>query len=183
MRFVSWKKDLYRYTRKTDCMSFIKAYVMIPGFRYTFWFRKASCVRTKKSPIYLFYRYMLMRCSYKFGIDIPCSTLIGEGFYISHFSGIIVNGKTIIGKNVDLSHCVTIGQADRGSRKGVAVIGDNVYIGPGAKIIGQVRIGNNVAIGANAVVTKDIPDNSVAVGIPAKVISQKGTSGYLVNKV
>ena len=56
----------------------------------------------------------------------------------------------------------------------------NIYIGPGAKIVGAVRIGNNVAIGANCVVTKDVPDNSVVVGIPGKVISQKGSTGYVI---
>ncbi len=59
------------------------------------------------------------------------------------------------------------------------VIGDNVYIGSGAKIIGSVNVGNNVAIGANAVLTKDVPDNAVVVGVPAKVISYKGSMGYI----
>jgi serine O-acetyltransferase len=61
----------------------------------------------------------------------------------------------------------------------VPVIGDNVYIGPGAKIIGRVNMGSGVAIGANAVVTKDVPDNAVVVGVPAKVISYNGSKGYI----
>jgi serine O-acetyltransferase len=64
---------------------------------------------------------------------------------------------------------------------GYPILGDNVYIGPGAKIIGGIKIGNNVAIGANCVVTKNIPDNSVVVGIPGRVISQDGVTGYIDN--
>jgi serine O-acetyltransferase len=62
---------------------------------------------------------------------------------------------------------------------GYPTLGDNVYIGPGAKKVGAVRIGNNVAIGANCVVTKNIPGNSVVVGIPGRIISQDGSTGYV----
>lgn len=92
----------------------------------------------------------------------------------------MVNGRSVIGKNCNISHGVTIGQTNRGENKGCPLLGNNIYIGPGAKIIGGIRIGNNVAIGANCVVTKDIPDNSVVVGIPGKVISKEGSKGYIV---
>ena len=85
----------------------------------------------------------------------------------------------IIGSNCNLSHGVTIGVTRRGDKMGVPIIGDNVYIGPGAKIIGRVNIGNNAAIGANCVVTKDVPDFGVVVGIPGKVISYEGSQGYI----
>ncbi len=156
---------------------------MIPGFRYMFWMRKSANLKGTKNPLYIYNRLMLRRCTYKYGIDIPCSTNIGMGFYIGHFSGIIVSSSTIIGNNVNISQGVTIGAASRGPRKGAAIIGNEVYIGPGAKIIGKIKIGNNVAIGANAVVTKDIPNNSVVAGIPAKIISATGTEGYILNKV
>ena len=92
-----------------------------------------------------------------------------------------MNGESIIGKNCNISQGVTLGQANRGRNKGYPILGDNIYIGPGAKIVGAVKIGNNVAIGANCVVTRDIPDNSVVVGIPGKVISQEGAKGYVNN--
>jgi len=122
---------------------------------------------------------MLERYIYRFGISISYRTAIGKGFYIGHFSGIIVTPEAIIGDNCNISQGVTIGYSNRGKHKGYPVIGDKVYIGPGAKIIGNVKIGNNVAIGANCVVVDDISDNSVVVGIPGKVISQKGTEGYI----
>lgn len=122
---------------------------------------------------------MLRHYSYKFGIDIPYNTNIGRGFYIGHFGSIVVNGKATIGSNVNISQGVTIGQSNRGPRKGVATIGNCVYIGPGAKIVGNVKIGNNVAIGANCVVTKDIPDNAVVAGIPGEVLSMNGAECYV----
>jgi serine O-acetyltransferase len=125
---------------------------------------------------------ILRSCEYKYGISISYQTRIGSGLFIGHFGGIVVNQHATIGKNFNLSHQVTLGVANRGPRKGYPVIGDNVYIGPGAKVIGHVCIGNNVAIGANCVVTKDIPDQSVVVGIPGKVISSDGSVGY-INKI
>ena len=101
------------------------------------------------------------------------------GFYIGHFGSIVVNGEATIGSNVNISQGVTIGQSNRGPRKGVATIGNCVYIGPGAKIVGNVKIGNNVAIGANCVVTKDIPDNAVVAGIPGEVLSMNGAECYV----
>lgn len=120
-----------------------------------------------------------MHLEYKYGISISYRTRIGAGLYIRHFGGIVVNQKAIIGKNCNLSHQTTVGRVNRGPQIGTPVIGDNVYVGPGAKVIGDIVCGNNVAIGANCVVTKDIPDNSVVVGIPGKIISSKGSVGYI----
>src|SRR5207247_3627019 len=99
-----------------------------------------------------------------FGISLAHATSVGSGLYIGHSVGIVVNDFALIGKNCNLSQGVTIGQSNRGKRKGAPVIGDNVYIGPGAKIIGGIRVGNNVAIGSNCVVIDDIPDNAAVVG-------------------
>jgi serine O-acetyltransferase len=85
----------------------------------------------------------------------------------------------VIGRNCNISPGVILGKGNRGKNRGYPTLGDNVYIGPGAKIVGGVKIGNNVAIGANCVVTKDIPDGSVVVGVPGRVISQKGSEGYV----
>lgn len=94
----------------------------------------------------------------------------------------MISAGADIGENCNISQGVTIGVVNRGPKAGAPSIGDRVYIGPGAKIIGNIKIGNDVAIGANAVVTKDIPDNAVAVGVPAKVISYEGSAGY-INRV
>lgn len=107
------------------------------------------------------------------GISIPFSADIGEGFYIGHFGGIILNGEVKIGKNCSIGAGVVVGTKGLGDG-GVPIIGDNVYIGVGAKILGGIKIGDNARIGANAVVLTDIPDNATAVGIPAKVKFSRG---------
>lgn len=181
-----WFSDLFRYeeTQKVNLRKLILRQFISPGFRYTFWLRLCWYLKQKNkfcSPFYFVAMTILQRYKYKFGIDISPKTDIGTGFYIGHFGGITVNSMAKIGKNCNMSQGVTIGMANRGKNRGVAVIGDNVYIGPGAKIVGAVIIGNNVAIGANCVVTKDVPDNAVVVGIPGKVISMDGSRGYIGN--
>lgn len=117
----------------------------------------------------------------RFGIGISYKTSIGPGLYIGHEGGIVVSELAVIGKNCNLSHQVTIGVSRRGQRAGVPVIGDNVYIGPGAKLFGAIVVGDNVAIGANCVVTRDVPENGVVVGVPGRVISYEGSQGYINN--
>ncbi len=170
------KSDLHRYYGRTDLRTFIKAYCFVPGFHYSVWLRLGSELRLK------IFKILLHREKIKYGIDIPYAC-IGKGLLIGHFGGIVVNNKVVIGNNCNISHGVTIGISNRGPRKGSPSIGDCVYIGPGAKIFGDVRIGNHVAIGANSVITGDIPDNAVVVGIPGRIISYDGSSGYINNMV
>jgi serine O-acetyltransferase len=174
--------DLYRISDDLGTAALLRHVVRGSAFKYTFWMR--TCRFTRGHPfcrhtVYHVARAMLTRYTFKFGISIPFETTIGSGFYIGHFGGIVVNEKAVIGNNCNISHGVTLGEANRGDRKGCPVLGDNVYLGPGAKIVGAVRIGNDVAIGANCVVTKDVPDHSVVVGIPGRVISQDGSAGYV----
>lgn len=104
--------------------------------------------------------------SYLGGV-IPPETQIGEGtFFTYHALGVVVNGRTIIGQNCKIRQNVTIGA----NGDGAPVIGDNVQIGAGAVLIGNIHIGNNVIIGANAFVNTDLPENCTAVGLPAKAI-------------
>ena len=107
-----------------------------------------------------------------FGVAIRGSTEIGPGLYIGHVGLIRIHPDVKIGKNFTVTHGVTIGMQGVG-KKGVPVIGDNVFIGCGAKILGPVKIGNNVKIGANAVVVTDLPDNCTAVGVPARILLKK----------
>lgn len=174
--------DLYRITGRATFSLLIRQLMFGEGFKYVFWMRTCRYARSgmfRRWLVYPWAKLVLMRLRYRLGISIPIETSIGSGFYIGHFDGIVVNGECEIGKNCNISHGVTLGQANRGRSKGCPVIGDNVYIGPGAKVIGAVRVGRNVAIGANSVVTSNVLDNSVVVGIPAKVISQDGSSGYI----
>ena len=188
MNFKDYKhlifSDLYRVTKTTTVASLIWEVMSNTSFQYNFWMRTSAYTRQVmlwRYSIYPLARFFLSHLKYKLGISIPYYTNIGSGFYIGHFGGIVVNGRSIIGKNCNISHGVTIGMANRGRNKGYPCIGDNVYIGPGAKIIGAVKVGNHVAIGANSVVTHDVPDNAVVVGIPARVISYASSLGYIEN--
>jgi serine O-acetyltransferase len=132
---------------------------------------------------FYFLWFILHHYQIKYGIQIPYKTKIGAGLVIYHYGCVVINSNVIIGKNCCLSNSVTIGVHHRGEKKGNPVIGDNVYISPGAKIIGNIKIGNNTLIGANSVVVDDIPDNAVVIGIPGRVISYAGSEGYVMNPI
>lgn len=105
-----------------------------------------------------------------FSINIHPNVKIGEKFMIGHPECIVIHSNSVIGDNVTIAQGVTLGGTTGKIKSGrdAPIIGDNVFIGAGAKILGPVKIGKNSIIGANAVVITDIPNNSVAVGIPAK---------------
>jgi serine O-acetyltransferase len=100
------------------------------------------------------------------GIELPCEVELGRNFVIDHFGGIVISGFARFGNDCRIRTGVVVGLA-RTEDPCAPVIGDNVDIGTGAKLLGRIRIGNNVVIGANAVVTRDVPDNCVASGVPA----------------
>ena len=100
------------------------------------------------------------------GIELPCEVPVGRNFVIDHFGGIMVSGYASFGDNCRIRDGVVVGLR-RVEEKRAPTIGNNVDIGAGAKLLGPIRIGDNVLIGANAVVLCDVPDNSIAVGVPA----------------
>lgn len=106
------------------------------------------------------------------GIELPCEVTVGKGFTIDHFGGVIISGYARFGDNCRIRNGVVVGLKNVDDPC-APVIGSNVDIGAGAKILGDLRIGSNVTIGANAVVLCDVPDNSIAVGVPAVVKAKK----------
>jgi len=158
------REDLVKHKRLVDG-GFLKIYFMERGFRYCFWMRLASV----NGLIGIFSKLVLHHLQSKFGIQIHSSSKIGGGFYIGHGVGIVIHPLTIIGKNVNVSQFSTIGS----NHNTPAVVGDNVYIGPGVCIVEDVHIGNNAVIGAGSVVTHDVPEYSVVAGVPAKVLRIK----------
>jgi serine O-acetyltransferase len=116
---------------------------------------------------------LLYKIAYKLvqivtGIDLPCEAQVGRNFIIDHFGGIIVSGYAKFGDNCRIRNGVSIGLR-RVQEPCAPVIGNNVDIGAGAKLLGAITIGDNVMIGANAVVVTDVPSNSIAIGVPATI--------------
>jgi len=134
--------------------------------------RLPPLLRWPLEPLYCI-AYLLIQCLW--GIQLPRTAKIGPGLHIGHFGGIIVSAKAVIGANCALMQGVTIGLSGRGAGCGVPEIGNDVFIGPGAKLFGKIRVGHNVMIGANAVVHKDVPDHAVVALTPGfQIISYAG---------
>jgi serine O-acetyltransferase len=116
----------------------------------------------------LVYRVLFKFIQIITGIELPCEVRIGRNFVIDHFGGIIISGYAQFGDNCRIRNGVVVGLR-RVEEKCAPIIGDHVDIGAGAKLLGPIRIGNHVLIGANAVVLCDVPDNSIAAGVPAQI--------------
>lgn len=178
--------DFYRFSATKSNVRFVFEILFGNIYKYIFWFRICSYLKQKrllKYTLYPFARLIFDHYIYKFGISIPLGTKIDNGMYITHFGGIVVHKEAVIGKNFTISHGVTIGKLHEGEKAGCPRIGNNVYIAPGAKIFGNIKIGDNVVIGANAVVLCDVPDNITVGGIPAKKISTNNSLKIIKNKV
>ncbi len=176
------RADVHRYRGAHGMGCVLKEFFIGQGCKFSIWLRLTQYLESKRplsAPFYWFARCMLRRNAVRFGLQIGHTAQIGPGLFIGHYGGIVINGRTRMGRNCNLSQGVTIGTAQQAGKKDPPSFGDNVYIGPGAKIFGAITIGNNVAIGANAVVTKDLPDNAVAVGVPARIISTNGSADYI----
>ena len=141
------------------------------GWHIMFLFRIGKIIYSIKIPVVshilkIIFQILWFFVTTFYGIWLDLSNNIGKGFYIGHFGGVIIRGD--FGDYCSIGQCVTVGTKGAGKSNGHPSFGRNVYIGAGAKIIGNIDIGNNVVIGANSVVTKPVPSNNLAVGIPAK---------------
>jgi serine O-acetyltransferase len=171
--------DYNRINREYSFMKVLGLLLNHPGFKFLFCFRILA--KSKRfSVLWWISRFFYWRYTYKYGIQIPARVHLGEGFLMPHFGTIVINSNSFIGRNCTILQGVTIGNTKRGKFKGAPTIGDSVYIGPGACVVGAVTIGNNVLIAPNAYVNIDIPSDSIVMGNPAKIIpSSTATVGYL----
>jgi len=119
-------------------------------------------------------RYLSQLARFFTGIEIHPGAKIGNGLFIDHGMGVVIGETAIIGNNVTLFQGVTLGGTGKETGKRHPTLGDNIVVGAGAKVLGNITIGSNSYIGANAVVLKDVPDNSTVVGVPGHVTKQDG---------
>lgn len=150
-----------------------------PGFHAVLVYRFGRWALARRTPVRqvlgLTYQlaYLLVRICW--GIELPRRAAIGAGLYIAHFGGITVSRRAVLGRNCTLSQGITIGISGEGASRGAPAIGDDVYIAPGARVYGAIRIGRNVKIGPNVVVSEDLPDNAVVVLDPGfRIVSYRG---------
>lgn len=172
------KADLYRYRPETYSLRVLMMGLRSQGFRYMF-FRRLRDFYGRRSLIGFLSAVFLRRYTYKFGFQIGGQ--IGKGFYIGHFGTVVISVNAEIGDNCNVAHNVTIGAA-RGKRAGAPKLGDRVWVGTGAVLVGNITIGSNVLIAPNAYVNFDVPDHSLVIGNPARISSkQNPTEGYINN--
>ena len=186
---MSWRRcraliasDLWRIDGRRSARLFWWRLCSAPGFRYIVLLRLYGWLRDKPLlgvGLRPWVVLLLHHYSIRYGIGISRDARIGSGFYIGHFGGIFVNTGVCIGDNCNLSQGVTLGQLNRGERAGCPTIGNNVYIAPGAKVLGRIHVGDFAAIGANAVVVNDVAPYTSVGGIPARPISRRGSEGYV----
>lgn len=164
--------------------NFITILFFTQGFWAIFQYRVANSVYKMKLPIIkqilqVFCMLWQKAVEITTGISIPASAQIGHSFYIGHFGGIILNANTQIGNNCNISQGVTIGVSGIEEKRGVPIIGNNVYIGANSVLAGKIIINDDVLIGGCSLVNTNVDSNSVMLGVPAVKVSSKSSKGYI----
>ena len=155
-----------------------------PAFWAILWYRfghfvyKENSPRMLRTPLKVVHFVGALLCEAILQMRLPSSAEIGGGLVISHVGGVVLHHRAVIGKNCDLSHQVTVGTAGLG-RTGVPRIGDNVSIGAGAVLIGDIQVGDGARVAANSLVNRDVPPGATVMGVPAKIVKFAETSDKL----
>ncbi|MCX6344478.1 MAG: serine acetyltransferase [Armatimonadetes bacterium] len=178
------KADIARYTEATGT-HWLRYVLTQQGawatieYRYSHWVRHHCKYKILQILLKYFGWFWHKAVQLSTGINIDSDAEIGKGLFIAHFGCIFIAGQVKMGERCNINQGVTLGWSGRGDNKGCPILGDRVYVGAGAKVVGKVTVGSDVAIGANAVVTKDVPDNAVVGGIPARIINYNGSSDFI----
>ena len=174
------QSDLYRLEGNYKWKGKLKNLLISPSYKFITTHRKCQYYRNKNKVAYLYCRFKLYRYNIKYGFEISNLAQIDTGFYIGHRGSIVINPNVKIGKNFSITSGVTIGQENRGKRQGSPSIGNRVWVGANATIVGNITIGNNVLIAPGAFVNFDVPSNSIVVGNPATIRENiEATKGYI----
>jgi serine acetyltransferase len=163
------KKESINYGSRCIIKSFFKD----PRFRINFWLRLGLYLNSKTffgKDILL--RLMKNRLALKYGFDTTFNVHIEEGLRVVHLGGIVIHGNCVIGKNLTILNNVTLGQSKRNSPNDVPKLGNNIYIGVNSVLIGDIKIGNDVTIGAFSLVNKSVEANSIVAGIPFEILKE-----------
>lgn len=144
--------------------------ILYPGFRIMMRYRIAH--RLYEKGHYFLARFIMQRGADKIGIDIHPGAKIGKNFFIDHGIGVVIGETTIIGDNCTIYQGVTLGGTGKQTGKRHPTLGNNVMVSAGAKVLGNIHVGDNTKIGAGSVVLRDIPSNSTVVGVPGRIVKR-----------
>jgi serine O-acetyltransferase len=161
------RQDLKNYNNDCGAQGF---WVMIV-YRFGRWRYTVKPLLLRKLFSFI-YKFLYKCIQIITGIEFPCEVEIGNNFIIDHFGGIVISGYAKFGNDCRIRNGVVVGLKNVSEPK-APQIGNDVDIGAGAKILGPIKIGNRVVIGANAVVIHDVPDDSIAVGVPATIKARR----------
>ncbi|MFQ5896422.1 MAG: serine O-acetyltransferase [Nitrospinota bacterium] len=163
------------FERDPAARSVAEVVLCYPGFHAVVFHRVAHFLWRKNRK--LLARWISHVSRFLTGIEIHPGAQIGERFFIDHGMGVVIGETTIIGRNCTLYQGVTLGGTSLEKGKRHPTLGDNVLVGVGAKVLGPFTIGSGSKVGAGSVVISDVPPNATAVGVPAKVVAQRGPEG------
>ncbi|OQY09724.1 MAG: serine O-acetyltransferase [Fusobacteriia bacterium 4572_132] len=152
--------------------NYLQILLFYPGLHAVLAYRIAHFLVKLKIPLIPYFLMALTRAITN--IEIHPKATIGERFFIDHGTGIVIGETTEIGDDVVLYQGVTLGGTGKEKGKRHPTLGNNIVVGAGAKILGSFKVGDNVNIGANAVVLSNVPENSTVVGIPGRIVKMDG---------
>lgn len=176
--------DLNRYGYNNEKEIPFSCRKTLYGYKYTKVLRKCAHYKGKNIFKFIIYRLLLDHYSFKYGFQISYGTKIGNGLYLGHRGTIIINSAAVIGNNVNIAQGVTIGIINSGEKKGVPIIGNEVWIGANSTIVGGIKIGNDVLIAPNTFVNFDVPDHSLVINSRAYIKTKDDvTKNYVENRV
>ena len=171
--FHTIKQDLQAvYERDPAATSKLEVILTYAGFHALLAYRLAHWLRNKGVPFIP--RVISQLARWLTGIEIHPAAQIGTGFFIDHGMGVVIGETAEIGHHVTLFQGVTLGGTGKERGKRHPTLGNHVVVGAGAKILGGIKVGDNVKIGANSVVLKSVPPNSTVTGVPARVVKMEG---------
>lgn len=171
--FKSIREDLRAvFDRDPAATSTVEVIVTYAGFHALLAYRISHWLRSKGIPFIP--RAISQLARWVTGIEIHPAAKIGTGFFIDHGMGVVIGETAEIGDYVTLFQGVTLGGTGKERGKRHPTLGNHVVVGAGAKILGGIRVGDNVKIGANSVVLKSVPSNSTVIGVPARIIKTEG---------
>lgn len=185
---MEWLEDFRRDVRKYVARGSGGAWKCVlvePGLWALLEYRLEAALHRSRLPVIVRWPLRLLMIAWSrliqmaTGISLPATASIGPGLHIPHAGTIVLHARTVIGADCCLTQGVTVGVSGTGSHRGVPEIGDRVYFGANAVVVGRIKVGNDVVIGANSLVNRDVPDHCTLLGVPAAVVSDRGSEEYL----